>query len=466
MNVPQQKPRPAQPQQQKTDMFKQALALHEQGKLDEAALLYRQMLVINPKDARCWVNLGTLLRQKGQDEASVACTARALELSPGNASYLTNYGNCLMGLDRKDEALAAQEAAYKADPNSTLIRANLAIALREAGRSAEAIPHFDAVCKAKPNDPQPQWERAMSHLEIGNFKQGWEDFKVRWKLGQLKDRNYQAPLWQGENFEGKTIVVHEEQGFGDTILAARFVKKVKERGGRVILQCNPVLHRLFSQLEGVDRIVCFDTLDEPYDYFVPMMTLPGIFEADFTNLPAPSRLFAAPELPRAADHFVKISEGRLRVGIVWSGSTTFSRNNKRAVDASRFLRFANIPGVQLFSLQKGPCEKELAECGAQGLVYEIGPHVNDFADTAAVINQLDLVIMTDSSVAHLTGSLGRPVWNLLCYRPYWLYSPMREDCAWYPSMRYFRQPEPGDWDSVFDEAHAALEKLAAEKLKK
>lgn len=303
----------------------------------------------------------------------------------------------------------------------------------------------------------------MALLDMGDFARGWEDFRSRWKLGQLTERNYKAPLWQGEDFAGKTIVVHEEQGFGDTILASRYLPLVKARGGRVILQCNPVLHRLFGAVPGVDKIVCFDTLTDAYDYYVPMMSLPGIFKTDFTNIPPAPPLFAPPSPPPQAARLLDAGKGRLRAGIVWSGSTTFSRNRKRAVEARRFLPFAEIPGVQLYSLQKGPREKDLADCGGQALVWELGPFLHDFSDTAAVIRELDLVIMTDSSVAHLTASLGKPVWNLLCFRPYWLYTSVREDCAWYPAMRYFRQPEPGDWDSVFRETHAALEKLAAEK---
>jgi hypothetical protein len=151
------------------------------------------------------------------------------------------------------------------------------------------------------------------------------------------------------------------------------------------------------------------------------------------------------------------------VGIIWSGSVTFKRNRKRAVSLERFLPLATIPGVQLYSLQKGPCEKEVAEHGAQGLILEFGPHLNDFADTAAVLKELDLVIMTDSSVAHLAGTVGCPVWNLLCSHAYWIYLSEHADCLWYKSMRLFRQPLPGDWDGVFKTVAEELEKTVALK---
>ena len=456
-----------QPENPARAVFRQAVALHEQGKLDEAAVLYRKLLLLNPKDAPCWLNLGTLLRAQEHFEAALSCTRRALELTPDSASVLTNLGNGLLAEDLNDEAIKAHEKAVQLSPDSFLIRSNYAIALRESSRQEDAIPQFDIACNMKPDDVQVKWERAITYLDIARFKEGWEAFGIRWKLGQLKQRDYTVPEWTGEDLKGKTIVLHEEQGFGDTMLASRYIPLVKARGAaRVLIQCNKGLHRLFANIDGLDRAMEFGSVGEDYHYHVPMMSLPGIFKTDFTNIPAPPKFTPAPELPPLAAHMLAMGKDRLKVGIVWSGSVTFSRNRKRAVSAARFLPFANIPGVQLYSLQKGPCEKELADIGAQSLMLELGPHLNDFADTAAAVKELDLVIMTDSSVAHLTGTLGVPVWNLLCYRPYWLYTDKRDDCAWYPSMRYFKQEKPGDWDAVFKDAYAELEKLAAKKLAK
>lgn len=447
-------------------VFRQAVQLHEQGKLDEAALLYRKILLANPKDVSAWMNLGTLLRTQGHHEAALAATHRALELDPNNASVLTNYGNGLLALDRNDEALAAQERAVDISPDSFLIRSNYAIGLRESSRQADAVEQFDIACKMKPEDAQVKWERAITYLDLARFAEGWDAFEIRWQLNQLKKRDYTQPQWRGEDLTGKTIVIHEEQGFGDTMLSSRYIPLVKKRGARVILQCNKALHRLFSEIEGLDRVMEIGAVGEPYDYHVPMMSLPGLFKTDFSNIPPPAKFHVPAKNSDAVQHLLNLGNGRLKVGIVWSGSVTFARNAKRAVNAERFLPFANIPGVQLYSLQKGPPEVELHKCGGNGVVLELGPFLNDFSETAAAVSALDLVIMTDSSVAHLTGSLGKPVWNLLCYRPYWLYTNARPDCAWYPSMRYFKQQKPGDWDAVFARAYAELEKLAAEKASK
>ena len=450
-----------------TPEFQRALKLYEAGKIPEAIAAYQKLVQVQPQDASTWLNLGAILRKADQFEASVCCVKRALELSPTKGSFLTNLGNALVSLDRIDEALEAHAEAVRLEPDNFLLRSNYAIALRECGKAEAALPHFDAACAMQPDNDTIKWERALTYLDMGRFKEGWEAFEVRWKQKQMKPREYPQARWKGEDLKNKTILVYEEQGFGDSILCSRFLGMVKARGGRVIFECKPALHRLMQKLP-VDRLVETGVTDagklgENFDYHIPLMSLPGIFGTDLTNIPPPANLFAPPTAPPEAQRLLDMHKDRFRVGIIWSGSVTFARNGKRAVSAERFLPFAEIPGIQLYSLQKGPCEPELAKCGGQGLVLEMGPLVNDFADTAAILKQLDLVIMTDSSVAHLAGSVGCPIWNLLCYRPYWLYLSDRSDSPWYPSMRLFRQKVAGEWDSVFEEARAALRQAVAAK---
>jgi hypothetical protein len=263
--------------------------------------------------------------------------------------------------------------------------------------------------------------------------------------------------WDGRDFHDKTILLCAEQGFGDTILSSRYVPMLKKRGGRIVFVCDKNLHRLFQSVPGIDRMVEPGVITDPFDCHISIMSLPGIFETELGSIPPAPDLYIPDKSPPAAQRLLDMAVDRFRVGIVWSGRTTFKQNYKRAVSVERFLPLARVPGVQLYSLQKGPCEQELAAAGAQELVLELGPHLNDFADTASVLRQLDLVIMTDSSVAHLAGSLGCPVWNLLPYHAYWLYLSEREDCPWYPSMTFIRQTEPGNWDTVFKKAAMKLQ---------
>ena len=251
-----------------------------------------------------------------------------------------------------------------------------------------------------------------------------------------------------------------EQGFGDAILSVRFLPALRARVRRVALGCKPELLRLFSGLAGVDELVAIGAAAPSHAAHVPFMSLPGMAMKSFADLPPPAKLHVPPEARARLAPLVATAGNRLKVGIIWSGSVTFKGNAQRATPLERFLPFAEVPGVQLFSLQKGPRAEELAQSGARNYIVDLGRHLDDFADTAAAVEQLDLVLMTDSSVAHLAGSLGRPVWNLLPFMPYWLYLDGRSDTPWYPSMRLFRQKAPGAWDGVFAEARHALEELS------
>lgn len=445
-------------------IFKTALTLNQQGRVPEAIAAYRKMLEIHPEHAPSWANLGTLLRQQGHFSAALVCASRAIEISPGKASYLTNYGNCLGDLDRLQEAVAAHAAAVEDAPDEFLMRYNYAIALREAGDYAESLAQFDIACAMNPDNVNAQWDRALVYLHMGNYRDGWKAFEIRWKIGQIENHTSDKPQWTGQDLKGKTILVHAEQGFGDTILCARYIPLVKKRGGRVVLSCGKPLHRLFSALPGLDRTIEPGKMDEAYDYHVPMMSLPGIFDTTLESIPAVPKMLVPDAATPEAQRLLDLGRDRFKVGIVWSGSVTFKNNRRRATPMSRFLPLGEIPGVELYSLQKGPCERDIDTYGAAPLVHEIGPLDRDFADAAAVLNQLDLVIMTDSAIAHLSASVGCPVWNLLSYRPYWLYLTDREDTPWYDWMRLIRQPAPGDWDSVFDQAARDL-KIAVEMKK-
>ncbi len=425
------------------------VALHEKEQLDEAITQYQRYLFYRPRDVSIWNNLGVALRKKEHFPAAVACYQRALELSPGDPGLLGNLGNALKDLDRIDEAIEAHRQALEQRPEDFSLHQNFGITFREAARFADALEQFDICLAMQPGHDKIRWDRALALLHLGRFDEGWRDYEARWKIGELPARAYQAPKWLGEDIGGKTILLYPEQGFGDTILASRFLPLVKARGARVWLECKPALRRLFDELEGVDRLVVPGEVDEGFDVHTSLMSLLGIFKADPEGLPALPRL-AVPEAARKKmAPLLSGSRDRFKIGVVWSGSTTFKGNRKRSVTPEHFIELATIPGVQLFSLQKGPREQDLQSSGAAAVMIDIGSRVEDFAETAAVLQGLDLIIMTDSSVAHLAGALGRPVWDLLNFSTYWLYGGTGETTPWYPSFRLFRQPRPGDWSSVF-----------------
>ena len=439
--------------------------LLKENRLAESIAAFEAFLVSHPEDAGTWSNLGVALRKKSLFEAAEKCYRRALELRPGDAAFLGNMANVLKDLDRLDEAVEAHRQAVAARPGDYLLLFNHGLALREAGRFAEALEIFDRCIAHQPDNAKYHWDRALALLHLGRMKEGWEAYGWRWKIGELPAPDYEAEPWQGEALTGKSILLYPEQGFGDTILATRFLPALKALGpSEVILEVKGPLKRLFSELEGVDRMIEPKSQRTGFDYHCSLMDLPGRFEACVGPLPPLPRLHVpqaahdkmAPLLARSGDRF--------KVGVIWSGSVTFKNNRKRAVGAERFLDLVGLPGVQLYSLQKGPTEKELKAIGGGALIVDLGRRIEDFAETAAVVQALDLVIMTDSATAHLVGSLGRPIWDLLNYTPYWVYGQKGSTTPWYPSMRIFRQPEPSNWDPVFAEVKQAL--VEAVELKK
>lgn len=449
-------------------LFHRAAALHRQGRIDLAITAYRKILEMAPEHPGVWGNLGVALRSRGDYSAAVIAYKRALEIAPGDPGVTGNLGNALKDIDRLEEALAAHRIAAAALPDDFNIRYNYGIALREAARYDEALTELEAAIALKPDAPHPQWDRAIALLHLGRFQEGWAAYEARWHTGDLPERPVAVPRWQGEAFEGKTLLVFAEQGFGDSILTSRFISLIKARAGsgphagRVILECKAPLQDLFSGIEGIDRMVEPGEAAGDYDLEVPIMSLPGIFEASDHSLPPPAELHV-PDYARQKARVLLRQDERFKVGIVWSGSVTFKGNRKRAVGVENFLPFAEVPGVDLYALQKGPRSSDLEKAGAGSVVTAIGEQLDSFAETAAVIEALDLVIMTDSSVAHLAGSLGRPIWNLLNKATYWLYRGEGETTPWYPSMKLFRQQEAGAWEPVFERVQQELAEAVAAK---
>lgn len=441
------------------DVFQKAVTFQKKGQFAEAEELYRQLLAIQMDNSHVWHNLGTTLRKREFLDASLLCHMRAVESEPDNPAFQSSYGNCLRDLDRMEECLAAHAKAYKLAPQDIQIRKNYAIALREYGHHQEALNHFEELCRLEPGNYYHAWDRAVTYMYLGRLEEGWSGLESRWQHQEMKKYKITAPRWNGEDLKGKTLLIYGEQGFGDTILCSRYIPRINKNGGRVVLECKKQLHRLFSTIDGLDHMIDQGQDPGPHDYHIPMMSLPLIFKTTLQNIPPPARLSIPDQAPEGATKLLALGKDKFKVGIVWSGSVTFLANRKRAVTAKEFLPFAEIPGIQLYSLQKGPREEDLKLCGAEGLILELGPHLNDFADTAAVLKQLDLVIMTDSSVVHLAGSVGVPVWDLLNYYPYWLYLWDREDSPWYSSLRLFKQKYPGKWPEIFARVKKELEKI-------
>jgi Tfp pilus assembly protein PilF len=425
---------------------------------ETALKLASELITAEPLNSDGWNALGVALRASGRANVALGCYRRALDLRPNDAGVMSNLGNALKDLQRHREAIAIHQRVVAHRPSAASWM-NLGVSYHDGGFHADALGAFNEAVRLNPKEASAHFDRAQVLLRLGNYADGWREFEWRWQISERPPMpNYATPIWDGKPLDG-ALLLWPEQGFGDSILSMRFIPIVKQRVKRVILGCKPEVARLFSAVAGVDEIVQVGKVAPPHAAHAPVMGLAVHVMKSLADLPPPARLHVPDESRNKLAPVIAQGGKRFKVGIIWSGSVTFKGNHHRAVPFERFACFAEIPGVQLYSLQKGPRADELKNSGASPYIIDLGPHLEDFADTAAAVEMLDLVIMTDSSVAHLCGSLGRPVWNLIPFNAYWLYLEGRSDSPWYPSMRLFRQKIAGDWDSVFSEAKNALAEL-------
>lgn len=438
---------------------RQAAIERRLARLAEAIRQCEEQLARDPRDAQSWHNLGTYLKSAGRFSAAESCYRRALHLRPDHPLTLTNLGNLLKDMDRDQEALQFQRRAAEIAPDNHLIQQNLGVLQRQAGLREEALVSFQRARELAPDDAACRWDLALEYLAHGRFEQGWPLYESRWELPNVTAPRGTLPRWQGERFDGKRLLIHTEQGFGDTLWASRFLPAVKALGGEVSLRCGEPLRRLLHGVDGVDELNTPEVHGEAFDLHSPLMSVPGLLGVTRADAHPPVRLRVPAASRERFDPLPGSGGERLKIGIVWSGSTTFFDNRRRACPIDHFLRLASIPGVALYSLQMGEPRRALQARGSRALVHDLTPLIEDFADTAAAIEQLDLVIMTDSAVAHLTPSLDKPVWNLLAYSSYWLYGLTGERCGWYPTMRLWRQRRPGDWDELFQRVTEGIEEL-------
>ena len=459
-------------------------ALLRNGKLDQAMASYQQVLAIQPDYAEAHNNLGLVFQAQGLPDAAIkslqralairpdyaeahnnlgsqfegqgllaqalASYQRALALKPDLAEAHNNVGNLLQADGRLEESIASYQHALAIRPNYADALNNLGNALQAAGRLDEAVSTYDAALALRPDFADAQWNKSFALLLKGDFAAGWALFECRWQLlaKPADPRQFSQPLWLGDSsLEGRTILLHHEQGLGDTLQMLRYVPLLAGQGARVIVRVPPVLAALAASVPGVGLVVVEGEALPAFDLHCPCMSLPLATKTTLKSIPADVPYLFAPESARATWATRLGGRTRRRIGLVWSGSAAHRNDRQRSL-ALRQLQPLLALDAEFHSLQKEYRPDDQAVLASDGRLRDWSAQLGDFADTAGLLGQLELVITVDTAVAHLAGALGKPVWLLLPFAPDYRWLLQRTDSPWYPGMRLFRQPVSGDWESV------------------
>jgi tetratricopeptide (TPR) repeat protein len=459
------------------------LAFARQAIWAEAAKCYRQALQLKPDYAEArnrladaLTNWGLALDRQNQLEQAIDRLQDALGLKPDSPDAHNNVANTLVRQGSLDEAAAHYERALRLQPTFEEARTNLGSVRKYQGRFEEALALYEQGLAKQPDHADRHFNRAILCLLLGNWAQGWQEYEWRWQAKGFPRLSFSQPRWDGSPLAGRIVLVLAEQGLGDTIQFIRYVPLIPADGGRVIVRCQPSLLPLLSESLAKEDLVAEGRPLPPFDVYVPLLSLPGIMGTVSTSVPANvPYLTAAPKLVEHWREQLALSNvntpdaGQVfRIGIAWQGSPTFPGDRQRSIPLEQFAPLAKIEGVRLISLQKGPGTEQLNQLNGEFAVHDFAAGVDEgsgaFMDTAAIIKNLDLVIASDTAVAHLAGALGVPVWVALAFVPDWRWLLQCEDTPWYPSMRLFRQIRPGHWEGVFDSLAKQVRILLAGRL--
>jgi tetratricopeptide (TPR) repeat protein len=420
--------------------------LSGQGLLDEAIAAHTKALQLGPVFALAYNNLGEALRRQGRLEEAIACYRRCIDLAPYDADAYSNLGNALAEQDLLDEAIALHAKAIQLKPAFSTAHSNMGTVLERQGRLDEAIACYRHCIALNPHNADGHNNLAMALLAQGDMDAGWNEMEWRWKTPGCRRawRDLAQPQWRGEPAEGRVLLLHTEQGFGDTLQFCRYAAMAAARGLVVVMEVPRPLVRLLGRLAGVHRVVACGEALPPFDLHCPMMSMPLALNTTPATIPsAPAYVYADEKQAAIWDLRLAADDGGMpRVGLAWAGNPTLLANRRRSLALGQLAPLLAVPGLRFFSLQQG------ADALSGYPIADFMHEMSDFADTAAFIASLDLVISVDTAVAHLAAALGKPVWLLNRFDSDWRWYTGERDSLWYPTMRLYRQSRPGDWDTV------------------
>ncbi len=439
------------------------VALIDLGRSEQAVPHFRKAIEIRPDVVAAFSNLAIALLELKRFDEVVATLDFAIALSPDLAELHNNRGNALKGLERIEEALAGYDRAIALKPDYALAHNNRGICLDDLMRCEEALSSFRTALALQPDYGDAHWNVAVNRLRAGDFKTGWVEHEWRWKAAslRLKARPFDQPLWLGgEPIGGKLLLLHNDQGLGDAIQFCRYIPHLAARGARVILEVDKPLKDLLPGVAGISQCVVKGEPLPDFELHCPLSSLPLAFGTTLETIPSTTPYLSVGE--NARDWTAWLGATRLpRVGLVWSGNPDHKNDHNRSIPLKTLLPLLDVE-ARFVSLQKNARPGDQVVLGERRDILDAGPELLSFADTAALIAELDLVISVDTSVAHLAGSLGKPVWILLPYLPDWRWLLERTHSPWYPTARLFRQTETRQWNQVVGQARDALQRFVAE----
>jgi Flp pilus assembly protein TadD len=444
-------------------------ALHHLGMIalwacrpDDAIAWLLQAVAVDPANSVFHGHLGAALVHASRWQEARLAFERALECNPANCEAQYNLGVALENLDHIAEAMAQYRHCLRVCPPSAATHNNLGNLLRAQGNLAEALAHLDEAVRLEPDFPEAHSNRGLVLLGQGRWPEGWSEYEWRLRWPKLRKPTFAEPMWDGAPASDKVLLVHAEQGLGDTLQFIRYLPLVEERCPKLLVAVQPPLVPILTQ-SGFSGLVDRRPPPPPFDLQISILSLPGLFKTTLDDIPSRAPyLYAREDLIAYWRRELSGTE-RLKIGIVWQGSPTYAEDRYRSIGLSWFTILADVPGVQLYSLQKGRGSEQLQMLENRLPVIDLGSRADNesgaFMDTAAIMKNLDLVITSDTVSAHLAGGLGVPVWVALPSAPDWRWLMQGEACPWYATMRLFRQTEFGKWRPVFERMAAELQSM-------
>ena len=438
--------------------------LFAEKRWNEALVCFHHALSLRPASVEILHHIGLCHHKFRRLEQAQQYYQKALALRPDNFRIQIDMGNVF--LDRGDLDTMTdwyrKAAAHAPEKSEPLL--NVARMLQDQGRWNDSLNCCEEALTHDPLNAEAHFERSLLLLRLGRMPEGWEEYEWRYRRKNRRNaypHRLRSVRWDGSGFQGRTLLVHCEQGFGDTLQFARYLPLVKARGGTVVFEVQAELCRLFKEFPGCDEVVALGhdgPTERPNDCHIPLLSLPRLFATTLETIPVGCR-FGSIDPHRTALWTTRLETGGMRVGIAWAGSAWYARDAKRSCGLAPFQSLASLSGIRWIGLQKGAAAEQPMDLSADLRLVNYGAELHDFADTAALVSVLDLVISVDTAVAHLAGSMGKPTWLLLPFVSDWRWLDAREDSPWYPSVRLFRQARGETWAEVFRRVAAALQAL-------